>query len=185
VATSGGPFTGITRRRPKVEGGRAVAERRHAPHRSRPAGRRADEVERPRGRSGFTWWRGVAPLVIAVLARGGRNGPLGHARVRGSVGVKALEGQSPGEHRPRCVRESGAPCARTRGGRKASKQTKSPERGDSGARDPGHRGSRVRPVRESVRRRMRRERKRAELNGGNGVRAPVGIQATPFARGRR
>ena len=78
----------------------------------------------------FTWWRGVAPLVIAVLARGGRNGPLGHARVRGSVGVNALEGQSPGEHRPRCLRESGAPWTRTRGGRKASKQTKSPERGD-------------------------------------------------------
>jgi hypothetical protein len=159
--------------------------RRYASNRSRPAGRCADEAERPRGRIGFTWWRGVAPLVIAVLARGGRNGPLGHARVRGSVGVNALEGQSPGEHRPRCLRESGAPWKRTRGGRKASKQTKSPERGESGARGPGHRGSRVRPVRESARSRMRRERKRAGLNGGNGVRAPVGIQATALARGRR
>lgn len=79
---------------PKVEGGRAVAERRHGPVRSSPADRTPTRSGRPQGRSDFTWRRGVAPFAIAVLARGGRNGPLGHERVRDSTGSKLWRGKA-------------------------------------------------------------------------------------------
>jgi hypothetical protein len=123
--TSEGPGRPITVDRPKVEGGRVAAERRHVPVRSRPAGRMPTRSWRPRGRSGFTWRRGERSPSSRMLARSGRNGPQGHEVPRLDR-RKALEGRSPGEQRPWNV-ASAAPAVRLRGGIKASKQPK-PER---------------------------------------------------------
>jgi hypothetical protein len=76
--TSEDPGRPITVDRPKVEGGRVVAERRHVPVRSRPAGRMPTRSRRSQGRHGFTWRRGERSSSSRRLARGGRNGPPGH-----------------------------------------------------------------------------------------------------------
>lgn len=98
-----------------------------------PCGSDADEDVAAARSSGLTWRRGVAPLATAVTSprrtewsAGSREGPR-LDRIQGS-----------GEAKPR--RASAAVClrkqrtvVRTRGGSKASKQPKPPERGDSGA----------------------------------------------------
>jgi hypothetical protein len=120
--TSEDPGRPITVDRSKVEGGRVVAERRHVPVRSRPAGRTPTRSRRSQDRHGFTWRRGERSSSSRMLARGGRNGPLGHEAPRLDR-RKALEGRSPGEQRPRNV-ASATPAVRLRGGIKASKQPK-------------------------------------------------------------
>jgi hypothetical protein len=120
--TSEDPERPITVDRSKVEGGRVVAERRHVPVRSRPAGRTPTRSRRSQGRHGFTWRRGERSSSSRMLARSGRNGPQGHEAPRLDR-RKALEGRSPGEQRPRNV-ASATPAVRLRGGIKASKQPK-------------------------------------------------------------
>jgi hypothetical protein len=120
--TSEDPERPITVDRSKVEGGRVVAERRHVPVRSRPAGRMPTRSRRSQGRHAFTWRRGERSPSSRMLARGGRNGPPGHEAPRLDR-RKALEGRSPGEQRPRNV-ASVTPAVRLRGGIKASKQPK-------------------------------------------------------------
>ena len=120
--TSEDPERPITVDRSKVEGGRVVAERRHVPVRSRPAGRMPTRSRRSQGRHAFTWRRGERSPSSRMLARGGRNGPPGHEAPRLDR-RKALEGRSPGEQRPRNV-ASATPAVRLRGGIKASKQPK-------------------------------------------------------------
>jgi hypothetical protein len=120
--TSEDPERPITVDRSKVEGGRVVAERRHVPVRSRPAGRTPTRSRRSQGRHGFTWRRGERSSSSRMLARSGRNGPQGHEAPRLDR-RKALEGRSPGEQRPRNV-ASVTPAVRLRGGIKASKQPK-------------------------------------------------------------
>jgi hypothetical protein len=143
--------------------------------RSSPARRTPTRSWRPRGRPDFTWRRGVAPFVVAVLARGGRNGPLGQNEGPRLDRRKALEGPSPGELGPRGGCESGAVRVPTRGGSKASKQTKPPERGESGARGPGRRGSRGSP----------RRKRRPSSGGEPGHRAKsVGVSETRRTRPR-
>lgn len=120
--TSEDPERPITVDRSKVEGGRVVAERRHVPVRSRPAGRMPTRSRRSQGRRAFTWRRGERSPSSRMLARGGRNGPPGHEAPRLDR-RKALEGRSPREQRPRNV-ASATPAVRLRGGIKASKQPK-------------------------------------------------------------
>jgi hypothetical protein len=120
--TSEDPERPITVDRSKVEGGRVVAERRHVPVRSRPAGRMPTRSRRSQGRHAFTWRRGERSSSSRMLARGGRNGPPGHEAPRLDRS-KALEGRSPGEQRPRNV-ASVTPAVRLRGGIKASEQPK-------------------------------------------------------------
>jgi hypothetical protein len=156
--TSEDPGRPIAVDRPKVEGGRVVAERRHVPIRSRPAGRMPTRSRRSQGRHGFTWRRGERSSSSRRLARGGRNGPPGHE------GPEARSEEGSGGAKPRRATAAGGRFGdRGRYGFAGGSRLRSSR--SRNVATPGW-ASRVRAPRKP------------RLRGGNGVRAPVGNQAT-------
>jgi hypothetical protein len=133
----------------KVEGGRDVAERRHA-----PVARSLRAVERPRGGRGreavatSPSAREVAPLGGAALAPRRTERFVGSREVPRLGRNKALEGRNPRRASALGRRATGGRDARIREGTKASKRTKPQERGGPGERGPGRRGSRARARRK-------------------------------------